>query len=103
MVQKVKLTVHADAACSLYNSCKRVGFVSSVSAMSSPAGFLSFQGHNAVDQAFQYIDVEFSYDKNNSLYFTDETKDKEPERAILQACNYTTNESMVHGFPVFFN
>lgn len=49
MVQKVKLTVHADTACSLFNSCKRVGFVSSVSAMSSPAGFLSFQGHNAVN------------------------------------------------------
>ena len=78
MVQKVKLTVHADTACSLFNSCKRVGFVSSVSAMSSPAGFLNFQGHNAVDEAFQYIEVEFSYDKNKSLYFTDETKDTEP-------------------------
>ena len=33
MVQKIKLTVHADTACSLFNSCKRVGFVSSVSAM----------------------------------------------------------------------
>lgn len=75
MVQKVTLTVHAKAACDLYSSCKRVGFVNSVSAMSTPAGFLNFQGHNAVDDAFQYIDVAFSYDKNNSLWFDDENVD----------------------------
>jgi len=61
MVQVVNLTVHADTACALYNSCKRIGFVTSVSAMSSPAGFLNFQGHNALDDAFQYINVKFSY------------------------------------------
>ncbi len=71
MVQKVNLTVHADAACSLYNSCKRIGFVSSVSAMSTPAGFLNFQGHNAIDDAYQYINVNFSYSSKNSLYFND--------------------------------
>ena len=55
----------------MYNSCKRVSFVSAVSAMGSPAGFISFQGHNAVDDALQYIDVDFSYSKNNSLWFSD--------------------------------
>jgi hypothetical protein len=40
MVQMVNLTVHADTACDLYGSCKRIGFVTSVSAMGSPAGFL---------------------------------------------------------------
>lgn len=74
MVQVVNLTVHADSACALYNSCKRIGFVTSVSAMSSPAGFLNFQGHNAVDDAFQYINVKFSYSKQDSLYFSDDVK-----------------------------
>lgn len=100
MVQKVKITVHADTACALYNSCKRVGFVSSVSAMSTPAGFLNFLGHNGVDDAFQYIDVDFSYDTKNSLYFNDDHKDTEPERAAFDICNKTTSEKSIHGFPV---
>lgn len=74
MVQVINLTVNADTACDLYNSCKRIGFVTSVSAMGSPAGFLTFQGHNAVDDAFQYINVKFSYSTNNSLYFNDDKK-----------------------------
>jgi hypothetical protein len=49
------VTIEAQTACDLYNSCKRVSFVSAVSAMGSPAGFLTFQGHNAVDNALQYI------------------------------------------------
>lgn len=92
MVQKVTLTVHADTACDLYNSCKRIGFVTSVSAMSSPAGFLNFQGHNAVDDAYQYIDVKFSYDTKDSLYFNDVKKDTEPERSRFQACNFTAKK-----------
>lgn len=55
MVQKVKLRMHADTACDLFNSCKRIGFVTSVSALGSPAGFMNFQGHNAIGQAFQDI------------------------------------------------
>jgi len=74
MVQVINLTVNADTACDLYNSCKRIGFVTSVSAMGSPAGFLTFQGHNAVDDAFQYINVKFSYSTNNSLYLNDDKK-----------------------------
>jgi hypothetical protein len=74
MVQVINLTVNADTACDLYNSCKRIGFVTSVSAMGSPAGFLTFQGHNAVDDAYQYINVKFSYSTNNSLYFNDDKK-----------------------------
>lgn len=71
MVQMINLTVHADTACSLYNSCSRIGFVTSVSAMGSPAGFLTFQGHNAVNQAYQYISTNFSFDFNKSLHFAD--------------------------------
>ena len=48
-VQMINITVEAQSACDLYNSCKRNSFVSSVSAMGSPAGFLTFQGHNAVN------------------------------------------------------
>ena len=78
MAQKVKLTVEAQTACDLYNSCNRISFVTSVSAMSTPAGFLTFQGHNAVDDAFQYIDVAFSYNSNDSLTFSDKNKKTEP-------------------------
>jgi len=46
--------------------------VTSVSAMGSPAGFLNFQGHNAVGDASQYIEVKFSYDKTKALTFSDE-------------------------------
>jgi hypothetical protein len=49
--------------------------VASVSAMGSPAGFLTFQGHNAANDAFQYIIMKFSYNKSESLYFSqDETE-----------------------------
>lgn len=73
--QRVNVTIYADTACALYNSCKRIAFVTAVSAMGSPAGFLSFQGHNAINIAFQYIDVNFSYSKKNSLYMSDDNKD----------------------------
>lgn len=71
-VQKLTLTVEANTACDLYNSCKRNAFVTSVSAMGSPAGFITFQGHNAVEEAFQFIEVKFSYDKTKALTFSDE-------------------------------
>ena len=48
-VQRVNVTVNAETACKLYDSCKRNAFVAAVSAMSTPAGFLTFQGHNAPD------------------------------------------------------
>lgn len=71
-VQKVKVTIESDTACDMFNSCKRVPFVSSVSAMGSPAGFLIFQGRNAVDDAHQYIDVDFSANRSNSLFFSND-------------------------------
>jgi len=71
MGQRVWVRVHADTACALYNACKRNPFVSSVSAMSSPAGFLNFQGHNAINDGHQYVSMNFSYNLNDSLSFTD--------------------------------
>jgi hypothetical protein len=70
---EANLTVEASTACAIYDSCKRVPFVSSVSAMGSPAGFLNFQGHNAIDNALQYINVFFTYDPKKGLYFSNNT------------------------------
>ena len=53
--------------------------------MGSPAGFLNFQGHNAVDDAFQYIEVKFSYDKTKSLTFSDDFN--ETYRKKLSSCD----------------
>lgn len=92
------ITVEAQTACDLFGSCKRTPFVSSVSALGSPAGFLTFQGHNAVDDAYQYIEVKFSNNKNDSLYFSDDETDK--SRKALTPCNYTTAAKEYHGFPV---
>ena len=102
-VQKVKLTVESSTACDLFNSCKRVPFVSSVSAMSSPAGFLTFQGHNAVYDGHQYIEIDFSYNKSNSLWFSNDNEDF--NRKVLTGCNYTnhTENATLHGFDVNFN
>lgn len=73
MAQEANLTVEANTACVIYNSCKRVPFVAQVSAMGSPAGFLNFQGHNAINNALQYISVTFTFDPTKGLYFSNET------------------------------
>lgn len=73
VAQEANLTVEATTACAIYNSCKRVPFVTSVSALGSPAGFLNFQGHNAIDNALQNINVFFTYDKDKGLYFNNGT------------------------------
>ena len=79
MAQEVNITVEANTACTLFNSCKRVPFVTSVSAMGSPAGFLNFQGHNGLDNSHQYMNMFFSYDKTKSLYFGNDS-DKSVEK-----------------------
>ncbi len=73
LAQEANLTVHTDTACAIFESCKRVPFVASVSALGTPAGFLNFQGHNAIDNALQYINVVFTYNKSESLYFGNDT------------------------------
>jgi hypothetical protein len=93
---EANLTVEASTACAIYNSCKRVPFVTSVSAMSSPAGFLNFQGHNAIDNAKQFISVFFTFNKSQGLYFGDD-EDQDKWKGIT-TCNYTGNE--LHGFEV---
>lgn len=98
MGQEVWVRVHTDTACAIYNSCKRNSFVSSVSAMGSPAGFLNFQGHNALNAAHQYISMNFSNNINDSLAFTDSLNDF--PYADLQTCDYKTSESLIHNFTV---
>jgi hypothetical protein len=78
MVQKITLRVHVKVACDLFNSCARIAFVNSVSAMNTPAGFLNFQGNNAVNDAYQLIDVIFSYNDSNSLWFDSSSNDTSP-------------------------
>lgn len=66
--------------------------------MSSPAGFLNFQGHNALNDAHQYINMNFSNNINDSLAFTDILNDF--PYADVQTCNYQTSESLIHNFTV---
>jgi hypothetical protein len=94
--QEVNLTVEATTACKLYESCSRVPFVTSVSAMGNTAGFLNFQGHNAIDNARQYINMFFTYDKTKGLYLGNDTG--EEKTAALSTCNFTGPE--LHGYEV---
>lgn len=82
---RVMVRVHTDTACAIYNSCKRNAFVASVSAMGSPAGFLNFQGHNAINDGHQYVSFNFSYNLNDSLAFTNALNDY--AYADLSQCN----------------
>jgi len=70
--------------------------VASVSAMGNPAGFLNFQGHNAIDNAMQYISVFFTYDSEKGLYLNNATNKAKTYEPTL--CNYS--EPMLHGFEV---
>jgi hypothetical protein len=74
--------------------------VASVSAMGSPAGFLNFQGHNAINDGHQYISMDFSYNLNDSLSFSNKLKDFPYDD--LMSCNYVTSEPMIHNFTVIF-
>lgn len=98
--QRVNIRVHADTACALFNSCKRNPFVAAVSAMGSPAGFLNFQGHNAINDGHQYVSMDFSYNLNDSLAFTDKLNDY--AYSDLAVCNYQTSDSLIHNFTVPF-
>lgn len=69
--------------------------------MSTPAGFLTFQGHNAVNDALQYMEIKFSYNKSNSIYFGNDNEEETGK--VLHNCNTTTNEKEIHGFPCNYN
>lgn len=69
-VQQIYLTVESETACKLFESCKRTPYASQLSALQSPAGFLNFQGTNAID-AHQIIYVEFTEEKTKGLYIED--------------------------------
>lgn len=67
-VQEVFLTVESTTACRLFESCQRTSYASQLSALQNPAGFLNFQGTNAIEDATQIIYVDFSDDKTKGLY-----------------------------------
>jgi len=54
--------------------------------MGSPAGFLSFQGKNAINNAHQNINVDFTFDPKKGLYFNNDTGASKTGEAT--ACNY---------------
>jgi hypothetical protein len=66
--------------------------------MGSPAGFLNFQGHNAINNAHQYISFNFSNNLNESLAFTDAWDDYVYE--AVQSCDYKPIEPVIHNFTV---
>ena len=57
----------------IFQSCKRVATVTSLSAMSTSAGFLTFQGKNAINDALQMINIQFTNDPTKGLYFNNIT------------------------------
>ena len=76
------LTVESSTACNLFKSCQRTPYVSQVSAMHTPAGFLSFLGANSVEDATQLIVMRFTDDKTKGLYLDN-----------LDTCNRSLNKS----------
>ena len=58
-VQQIHLKVESTTACRLFESCARTSYAAQLSALQSPAGFLNFQGTNAMD-AHQIIYVDFT-------------------------------------------
>ena len=70
-VQEITLTVESETACSLFQSCQRTSYAAQLSALQSPAGFLNFQGTNAIEDATQIIYVEFTDDPKKGLYIPD--------------------------------
>lgn len=94
--QQANLTIEATTACALYNACRRTPFVSSVSALSNTAAFLNFQGHSAIDNARQNIDVFFTYDPTKGLYFNNATG--KAATAEASQCNFKGTE--LHQFPI---
>lgn len=65
------LTVESSTACTLFQSCQRTSFASQLSAMQNPAGFLNFQGTNAIEDAAQIIYIDFTDDPKKGLYISD--------------------------------
>ncbi len=63
--------------------------------MGSPAGFLNFQGHNAVDDGKQYIEIKFSNDPAKALTFSNNFT--EPYRQKLTTCNTKINATQPDG------
>jgi hypothetical protein len=69
--------------------------------MGSPAGFLNFQGHNAINDGHQYVSMNFSYNLNDSLAFDDTLNDF--AYAGLTTCDYKTTAPEVHNFTVQYH
>lgn len=92
-VEEVTLWVESTTACSLFGSCARTAYAAQVSAMQTPAGFLNFQGANAIDDGSQVITIKFTDEKEKGLYIPD-----------LDKCGTDVFENQtLHGFNVTGN
>lgn len=90
-VENITLWVHSDSACQLFSSCNRTSYASQVSAMQTPAGFLTFQGSNAIDDGFQTITIKFTEDRSKGLSID------------LDRCGIDVFDDTLHGFNVTGN
>ena len=72
-------------------------FITSVSAFGSTAGFFSFQGKGAVSNAKQYINMFFTNNKSQGLYFANDTGKQ--MTGEVTTCNYK-NDYDLHGFKI---
>ncbi len=66
--------------------------------MGSPAGFLNFQGHNALNDGHQYTSMNFSLNLNDSLGFSNKLGDF--AYGDLNSCDFKTDAPEIHNFTV---
>ena len=109
-VQQSYLTVESSTACRLFESCQRTSYASQLSALQSPAGFLSFQGSNAIEDAAQIIYINFTDDRTKGLYMEEvdncSTKLPTPPETyrgfeVVANCTCNTCESECRGGSLF--
>ncbi|EAR97324.1 transmembrane protein, putative (macronuclear) [Tetrahymena thermophila SB210] len=82
-VQDVSILVDSQTVCDVWSSCNLTPYATQVSAMKTPAGFLSFQGANAVTQAAQSIRVNYTSDASkNPLTLHNITKCNAPQPKV---------------------
>lgn len=91
-VEEIDLWIESDTACKLFGSCSRTAYASQVSAMQTPAGFLSFQGSNAVDDGVQTINIKFTNDPAKGIFIDN-----------FDPCDADYSNQTVYGFNVTGN
>ncbi|CAG9321066.1 unnamed protein product [Blepharisma stoltei] len=81
----VNFTVTNSLACEIYQSCQKCPYVTQVSAMQSPQGFLEFQGYEGIPIGLAWV----------TFFLSDE-----PTSLDLQFLPCNTNVTTAYGYPV---